>query len=95
MSAPPCGVTPKPNEVTVMKSLLISFLVGLGVGVIYGLLRVKSPAPPIIALLGLLGIVLGEQIGGWARGTKIDVVRAASVCLVGESWGRKPPSEAN
>ena len=69
-----------------MKGLLMSFLVGLGVGVIYGLLRVKSPAPPIIALIGLFGIVLGEQIGVWARETKINVARAASVCLVGESW---------
>ena len=78
-----------------MKGLLISFLVGLGVGVIYGVLRVKSPAPPIIALIGLLGIVLGEQIGVWARETKINVARAASVFRVGESRGRKPPSEAN
>ena len=68
-----------------MKGLLMSFLVGLGVGVIYGLLRVKSPAPPIIALIGLLGIVLGEQIGVWARETKINAARAASVCFVGES----------
>ena len=78
-----------------MKGLLLSFLVGLGVGVICGLLRVKSPAPPIIALVGLLGIVLGEQIGVWTRETKISVARGASVCLVGESWGRKHPSEVN
>jgi XapX domain-containing protein len=44
-----------------MKELLISFAVGLLVGVAYGLIRVKSPAPPIVALLGLLGMVLGEQ----------------------------------
>jgi XapX domain-containing protein len=37
-----------------MEASFVSFLVGLGVGVIYGLIRVKSPAPPIIALLGLL-----------------------------------------
>jgi XapX domain-containing protein len=40
-----------------MKALLISFVVGLLVGVAYGVIRVKSPAPPIIALLGLLGMV--------------------------------------
>jgi XapX domain-containing protein len=38
-----------------MKGLPISFVVGLLVGVAYGLIRVKSPAPPIIALIGLLG----------------------------------------
>jgi XapX domain-containing protein len=32
------------------------------VGLIYGLLHVRSPAPPVIALVGLLGILLGEQI---------------------------------
>jgi XapX domain-containing protein len=48
-----------------MKGLLISFVVGLLVGVVYGLIRVKSPAPPIVALIGLLGMVLGEQAGVW------------------------------
>src|SRR6266849_4649181 len=70
----------------VMKVLFLSFVVGLGVGVLYGLIRVKSPAPPIVALLGLLGMVLGEQLGIWAQTKKLDVPRAAAVCLVGESY---------
>jgi XapX domain-containing protein len=37
-----------------MKALLISFGVGLFFGFLYGLIRVKSPAPPIVALFGLL-----------------------------------------
>jgi XapX domain-containing protein len=45
-----------------MKPMLISFLVGLVVGAIYALLRVRSPAPPLIALAGLLGMVWGEQL---------------------------------
>jgi XapX domain-containing protein len=44
-----------------MKAMLISFAVGLVVGVVYALLRVKSPAPPLVALAGLLGMVWGEQ----------------------------------
>lgn len=44
-----------------MKVYLISLGVGLLVGAIYGLLSVRSPAPPVIALLGLLGMLLGEQ----------------------------------
>ena len=47
-----------------MKTLFISFVVGLLVGVVCGVIRVKSPAPPIVALVGLLGMVLGEQPGG-------------------------------
>src|ERR1700757_814173 len=69
-----------------MKVLFLSFVVGLGVGVLYGLIRVKSPAPPIVALLGLLGMVLGEQMGIWIQTKKLDVPRAAAVCLVGESY---------
>jgi XapX domain-containing protein len=69
-----------------MKVLFISFVMGLGVGVLYGLIRVKSPAPPIVALVGLLGMVLGEPIGTWVHTRKVDVSQAASVCLVGESY---------
>jgi len=45
-----------------MKAYLISLVVGLLVGVIYNLLNVRSPAPPVIALIGLLGILVGEQV---------------------------------
>jgi XapX domain-containing protein len=76
-----------------MKVLLVSFAVGLGVGVIYGLIRVKSPAPPIVALLGLLGMVLGEQFGVWIQAKKLNVSHAASVCLVGERYDRQHASE--
>ena len=72
-----------------MRVLLISFVVGLGVGVLYGLIRVKSPAPPIVALLGLLGMVLGEQLGGWILAKKMNVTQAASVCLTGKHWDSK------
>lgn len=44
-----------------MKPYLLSLGAGLLVGVIYALLSVRSPAPPAIALIGLMGILLGEQ----------------------------------
>lgn len=69
-----------------MKALLISFAVGLFVGVLYGVIRVKSPAPPIVALLGLLGMVVGEQLGGWILAKKVNLTHAASVCLVSKNW---------
>ena len=40
---------------------MISLAVGFAIGLIYWLLRVQSPAPPLIALAGLLGMVLGEH----------------------------------
>ena len=45
-----------------MKPYLLSLGAGLLIGVIYSLIGVRSPAPPIIALIGLAGILAGEQI---------------------------------
>lgn len=45
-----------------MKMYLLSLGAGLLVGVIYSLLNVRSPAPPLVALVGLLGILAGEQL---------------------------------
>jgi len=45
-----------------MRPYLISLGAGLLVGVLYSLLNVRSPAPPLVALVGLLGILIGEQI---------------------------------
>jgi len=45
-----------------MRTYVIALAAGLLVGVIYGLLNVRSPAPPVVALVGLFGILLGEQI---------------------------------
>ena len=77
-----------------MKISFISFAVGLGIGILYGLIRVKSPAPPIIALLGLLGMVLGEQLGIWVHTKNVNVSQAASVCLVGKSYDRASTADA-
>ena len=45
-----------------MKIYLVSLGAGVLVGVIYSLLNVRSPAPPLVALVGLLGILVGEQV---------------------------------
>jgi XapX domain-containing protein len=45
-----------------MRTYLVSLGAGLLVGVVYSLLNVRSPAPPVVALVGLLGILVGEQI---------------------------------
>jgi XapX domain-containing protein len=67
-----------------MKELIISFVVGLLVGVAYGLIRVKSPAPPIVALIGLLGMVLGEQAGVWLLARKVQATNVSSAHIVSE-----------
>ncbi|MFL5019157.1 MAG: XapX domain-containing protein [Rhizobium sp.] len=45
-----------------MKLYLLSLSAGVLVGVVYALLGVRSPAPPVVALVGLLGILAGEQL---------------------------------
>ena len=41
---------------------LISFGAGILAGVLYGVINVRSPAPPALALIGLLGMLVGEQV---------------------------------
>jgi XapX domain-containing protein len=50
-----------------MKIYLLSLGAGLLVGIVYSLLNVRSPAPPVVALVGLLGILVGEQVIPFAK----------------------------
>jgi len=45
-----------------MSAELLSLFAGILIGLIYALLKARSPAPPAIALVGLLGMLIGEQI---------------------------------
>jgi len=47
-----------------VSSLLISLAAGVFIGLIYALLNVRSPAPPAVALVGLLGMIVGSSLGG-------------------------------
>jgi XapX domain-containing protein len=76
-----------------MKSLFISFAAGLFFGFLYGLIRVKSPAPPIVALLGLLGMVIGEQFGNSVITKKANAADAVSICAGGKCWSMPPNAE--
>lgn len=67
-----------------MKETILSFAVGLFVGIAYGILRVKSPAPPIIALTGLLGMVLGEQAAVRFLVKKVPAATATVSSIAGE-----------
>jgi len=47
-------------------SYIISLAIGVAVGMTYGYLGFRSPAPPLVALIGLLGMQAGEQLWCWA-----------------------------
>jgi len=64
-----------------MKPYLVSLTLGLLVGIIYALCNVRSPAPPIIALVGLLGILAGEQLPSLAKRLLINHSPTASAWL--------------
>ena len=85
------------------KAYLVSLAVGILVGVIYGLLGVRSPAPPVVALVGLLGILLGEQIvpiaGQLLAQEPVKLSHIGSCCahhlfgaLPGSGLGARPPT---
>lgn len=67
-----------------MKIYLFSLLAGLLVGAIYSLLGVRSPAPPMVALVGLLGILMGEQAlplaQQWLSGHPVTVASITKSC---------------
>jgi XapX domain-containing protein len=45
-----------------MSAWLLSLGAGILIGLLYALLKVRSPAPPAIALTGLLGMLLGGAL---------------------------------
>jgi XapX domain-containing protein len=45
-----------------MREYLLSITLGLIVGGVYSLLGTRPPAPPIVMLLGLLGMLTGERL---------------------------------
>lgn len=82
-----------------MKPYLLALGAGLLVGVVYSLLNVRSPAPPVIALIGLLGILAGEQIVPIAKrllgGEKLSLGWLHSECgehVFGPLPGRSAPA---
>jgi XapX domain-containing protein len=80
-----------------MKFYLVSLAAGLLVGCIYALLQVRSPAPPAIALIGLFGMLVGEQAVPIAKrlisGEPVTVSWFRSEC-VSRISGVTPPQPA-
>jgi XapX domain-containing protein len=68
-----------------MMPYVLSAGVGLAVGVLYASLGVRSPAPPVIALIGLLGMLLGEQLVPLAK--RLLQGRPLTVAVLREECG--------
>lgn len=63
---------------------LISFGAGVVVGLLYWMVRVHSPAPPLIALAGLLGIVIGEGAVPFVQAHLLHSAASTSVAPAAE-----------
>jgi XapX domain-containing protein len=72
-----------------LQPYIVSLVAGLAIGVIYGFISVRSPAPPIIALLGLLGMLAGEAAIQWLKG-QTNIVQA---CLHAKSFALHAPDK--
>jgi XapX domain-containing protein len=83
-----------------VKIYLLSVAAGVLVGILYGLLNVRSPAPPVVALLGLLGILVGEQVTAAAKrhlnGKPVNLAWVKTECaahVLGHPIGCPPPAK--
>ena len=79
-----------------MKAYVVSLGAGALAGVLYGILGVRSPAPPAI---GLLGLLLGEQIVPVARrvigGRPLTMEWVKRECVPGITGTPPPPGRAD
>ncbi|GFZ97768.1 MULTISPECIES: DUF1427 family protein [Sphingobium] len=68
-----------------MKAYIFSLGAGLLVGIVYSLLGFRSPAPPVIALVGLAGILAGERVvpvaGSLLRGKPFTPAQQSAAAL--------------
>ncbi len=80
-----------------MKIYLVSLGAGLLAGLVYSLLGVRSPAPPVIALVGLAGILLGEQIVPVAKriADRTELVRFVREDCAPQILGTPSPRQEN
>jgi XapX domain-containing protein len=79
-----------------MKLYWVSLAAGILVGLVYGLLNVRSPAPPVVALIGLLGMLIGEQIvpiaTRLAKGEPLTAAWFSSECVPKITGSAPPPA---
>jgi XapX domain-containing protein len=68
-----------------MRMYVAALAAGVLVGIFYGTIGVRSPAPPVVALVGLFGILVGEQVVPLAKrlmaGHRVDVSWVKSDCV--------------
>lgn len=51
------------NDQTVsLGAILLAFATGIAVGIVFSLVKLPSPAPPFLGLIGLMGMFIGQRL---------------------------------
>jgi XapX domain-containing protein len=50
------------NAFPSLAAMALAFATGLVVGVAFSLVRLPSPAPPFLGLIGLIGMFIGQRL---------------------------------
>jgi XapX domain-containing protein len=50
------------NQAVSSGAVLLAFATGLAVGVVFSLVKLPSPAPPFLGLIGLIGMFSGQRL---------------------------------
>jgi XapX domain-containing protein len=66
-----------------MTGYLVSLIMGLAAGAAYGLVQVNSLAPPMIALVGLFGMLMGQQAVDMAKRHLAPLAQTSTVDVQG------------
>jgi XapX domain-containing protein len=48
-------------------TLFLALATGIVIGIVFQSLRIPSPAPPFMGLIGLLGMFLGQRLIPWIK----------------------------
>jgi XapX domain-containing protein len=56
------GITILQSAMPSLGAGTLAFFTGLAVGVVFSLVKLPSPAPPLLGLIGLIGIFLGQRL---------------------------------
>ncbi|MGW2964773.1 DUF1427 family protein [Streptomyces sp. NPDC001220] len=59
--------TASAKPVAFLRAAALSFAAGLLIGAVYWAMDIRSPAPPLLGLTGLVGIVAGERTASAVR----------------------------
>jgi XapX domain-containing protein len=43
-------------------AILLAFATGVAIGIVFSLMKLPSPAPPFLGLVGLVGMFVGQRL---------------------------------